>query len=150
MSDYNSIMSEQFWACSDILSGHFKNLISGTCKSLCYCVLSLLVVGPCSSCNQQDGYVCVDCSIEQRQLYYYCTKCSLHQHQIRYDHKHDLSNVHTSRTLQLLSVLCIETSHYVCFTRITGSSGKDEWVFFDSMAERQGKDMMYVLKFYSI
>ena len=41
---------------------------------------------------------------------------------------------------QLLSVLCIETSHYVCFTRITGSSGKDEWVFFDSMAERQGNN----------
>ena len=34
MSNQNSIMSEQFWACSDILSGHFKNLIS----ALLYCV----------------------------------------------------------------------------------------------------------------
>jgi len=41
-------------------------------------------------------------------------------------------------TLQLLSVLCIETSHYVCFTRIMEPE-KDEWVFFDSMAERPGK-----------
>ena len=40
--------------------------------------------------------------------------------------------------LQLLSVICIETSHYVCFTK-PGGSGADEWVFFDSMAERPGK-----------
>jgi len=44
------------------------------------------------------------------------------------------SNVIEVGTLQLLSVLCIETSHYVCFTRIMGSE-RDEWVFFDSMAE---------------
>ena len=98
------------------------------------------VAGLCSTCNQHDGFVCIDCSIGFKQLCYYCTKCSWHQHQINHEHKHDLSDVHTGRTLQLLSVLCIETSHYVCFTRITGSSGKDEWVFFDSMAERQGKD----------
>ena len=103
-------------------------------------MLSLLVAGPCSICNQQDSYVCIDCSTELKQLKYYCAPCSLHQHQIYCDHEHDLSN-HANGTLQLLSVLCIETSHYVCFTRITGS-GKDEWVFFDSMAERQGN--MYV------
>ena len=51
--------------------------------------------------------------------------------------KDDTDDDFDTGTLQLLSVLCIETSHYVCFTRITGS-GKDEWVFFDSMAERQG------------
>ena len=42
--------------------------------------------------------------------------------------------------LKLISVICIETSHYVCFTRITGS-GDDQWLFFDSMAERQGLDI---------
>ena len=71
--------------------------------------IDLYVAGPWSACERQDGY----------------------------DHEHNLSNLHHTGTLQLLSVLCIETSHYVCFTRITGS-GKDEWVFFDSMAERQG------------
>ena len=106
-----------------------------------YYTLSLLVAGPCSICNQQDSYVCADCSTEVKQLKYYCIKCSEHQHKIYYDHEHDL-NLHTSGTLQLLSVLCIETSHYVCFTRITGS-GKDEWVFFDSMAERLGNDNTY-------
>ena len=43
----------------------------------------------------------------------------------------------TSVKLKLISVICIETSHYVCFTRVTGS-GDDQWLFFDSMAERQG------------
>ena len=36
--------------------------------------------------------------------------------------------------MQLLSVICIETSHYVCFTR----SG-DKWLFHDSMADRLRK-----------
>ena len=36
--------------------------------------------------------------------------------------------------LQLLSVLCIETSHYVCFTR-----SDERWVFMDSMADRVGE-----------
>ena len=36
--------------------------------------------------------------------------------------------------LQLLSVVCIETSHYVCFTRADG-----RWVFMDSMADRVGE-----------
>ena len=66
--------------------------------------------------------------------------CSPKSHQKPHDHKNELKSFDT-RTLQLLSVFCIETSHYVCFTRITGS-GKDEWVFFDSMAERQS---MYVI-----
>lgn len=36
--------------------------------------------------------------------------------------------------LQLLSVICIETSHYVCFTR-----ADEKWVFMDSMADRVGE-----------
>ena len=33
--------------------------------------------------------------------------------------------------LELLSVICIETSHYVCFAR-----QEKRWIFFDSMANR--------------
>ena len=62
--------------------------------------------------------------------------CSPKLYQKPRDHKKELKSFNTT-SLQLLSVLCIEVSHYVCFTRITGS-GKDEWLFFDSMAERQG------------
>ena len=38
-------------------------------------------------------------------------------------------------TLNLLSVICIETSHYVCFTRTLAHDQK-RWIFFDSMADR--------------
>ena len=34
--------------------------------------------------------------------------------------------------MQLLSVICIETSHYVCYTRTTNN----RWLFHDSMANR--------------
>ena len=36
--------------------------------------------------------------------------------------------------LQLLSVVCIATSHYVCFTR-----SNDRWLFMDSMSDRVGE-----------
>ena len=36
--------------------------------------------------------------------------------------------------LKLLSVVCIETSHYVCF-----SLSGNHWVFMDSMADRVGE-----------
>ena len=90
------------------------------------------------------GYVCNDCSSQKSQMRFYCSACSPQWHQSYCDHQHFLyNNDFDTGTLQLLSVLCIETSHYVCFTRITGS-GKDEWVFFDSMAERQGTVVLQV------
>ena len=88
-------------------------------------------------CNIRVGYICYHCRNQQNSQKFYCGTCSLRWHQNYCDHIHEVNDFDTG-TLQLLSVLCIETSHYVCFTRITGS-GKDEWVFFDSMAERQGK-----------
>ncbi len=39
--------------------------------------------------------------------------------------------------LDLLSVICIETSHYVCFTRDPRDEIEKKWIFFDSMADRQ-------------
>ena len=103
--------------------------------------VSCTLGGLCSICKHRMGHVCINCTKEKSQTQYYCNTCSPRWHQAYYNNqKHEFSNKDFDiGTLQLLSVLCIETSHYVCFTRITGSSGKDEWVFFDSMAERQGK-----------
>uniref|UniRef100_A0A183EK65 Ubiquitin carboxyl-terminal hydrolase CYLD n=1 Tax=Gongylonema pulchrum TaxID=637853 RepID=A0A183EK65_9BILA len=39
------------------------------------------------------------------------------------------------KKLQLASVLCIETSHYVAFVRAMNAN---KWLFFDSMADRVG------------
>lgn len=67
----------------------------------------------------------------------FCDGCSKswHSHPSRANGEHNMED--TSVKLKLVSVICIETSHYVCFTRVTGS-GNDQWLFFDSMAERQG------------
>ena len=92
--------------------------------------------------------MCTDCSqlkyIKKDVTPYFCKECSIlwHSHPERQSHKPVArSGTPDSHPLELLSVLCIGTSHYVCFTRITGS-GKDQWVFFDSMATRTGKNML--------
>ncbi len=56
-------------------------------------------------------------------------------HSNRQEHKPEwcpeLANLLKIAEFELLSVICIETSHYVCFTR-----DDDRWIFFDSMANR--------------
>ncbi|KRY07429.1 Ubiquitin carboxyl-terminal hydrolase CYLD [Trichinella patagoniensis] len=41
--------------------------------------------------------------------------------------------------LQLAAVLCIESSHYVSFVRV-GDRLESDWIFFDSMADREGEE----------
>jgi len=74
----------------------------------------------------------------------FCQDCVKiwHSHPKRHGQPHNIQDI--SIKLKLLSVICIETSHYVCFTRVTGSE-TDQWVFFDSMAERQGE--IYNIRF---
>ena len=60
-----------------------------------------------------------------------CDGCSELGHKIRKDHSPGPVDLHMCSKMELLSVICIETSHYVCFTR----SG-DRWLFHDSMADR--------------
>lgn len=44
--------------------------------------------------------------------------------------------------MDLFAVLCIETSHYVCFVKC-GQSADSPWCFFDSMADRRGEQNGY-------
>ncbi|XP_076168391.1 ubiquitin carboxyl-terminal hydrolase CYLD isoform X2 [Ptiloglossa arizonensis] len=44
--------------------------------------------------------------------------------------------------LELSAVVCIETSHYVCFVKC-GSGSEAPWCFFDSMADRKGEQNGY-------
>lgn len=44
--------------------------------------------------------------------------------------------------MDLFAVLCIETSHYVCFVKC-GPEPDAPWVFFDSMADRKGEQNGY-------
>lgn len=50
---------------------------------------------------------------------------------------HGASHTLTRDKLELFAVLCIETSHYVSF--IKHGPNNHDWIFFDSMADREGK-----------
>ena len=65
--------------------------------------------------------------------HHFCNECSnlWHTHPSRADH--DLEVAHVK--MQLVSVICKDISHYVCFNRVYNG---DQWLFFDSMAERKG------------
>ena len=95
------------------------------------------IVHQCYVCGKGGKWICSHCNGK-----FFCNQCKQlwHKHPGRENH-HPAINQENGAVevgkLQLLSVLCIETSHYVCFTRIMGSEQTD-WVFFDSMAERPG------------
>jgi len=44
--------------------------------------------------------------------------------------------------MDLFAILCIETSHYVCFVKC-GNGPDAPWCFFDSMADRKGEQNGY-------
>lgn len=72
----------------------------------------------------------------------------VHTHPLRRSHRRsplDVPNGFAARgspkvlardKLDLFAVLCIETSHYVAFVK--HGPGSHDWIFFDSMADRQG------------
>ena len=79
---------------------------------------------------------CVECKAffqEDGDKVHLCRGCSdrVHSHKKRTSHKCELEEAEAGE-LELLSVLCIETSHYVCFTQ----DPDGRWLFFDSMANR--------------
>ena len=90
-----------------------------------------ILTGTCFFCNELAQVNCEECG---KFFYlnnsYLCDRCSglTHKHPARVGHKPERD----FPELELLSVLCIETSHYVCFSR--DSEGR--WLFFDSMANR--------------
>uniref|UniRef100_A0A670ZKU2 Ubiquitin carboxyl-terminal hydrolase CYLD n=1 Tax=Pseudonaja textilis TaxID=8673 RepID=A0A670ZKU2_PSETE len=109
----------------------------------------------CSLCQGLAVMECPDCyrdpSFGMRHIKQFCKICSqqVHKHRARqyhqprplhlpeeFSHFGSLPETIPRQTMQLFAVLCIETSHYVSFTR----HGPDvhQWLFFDSMADREG------------
>ena len=97
-------------------------------------------------CEEQSAQKCLDCSTEFASApngwVYFCSTCALRTHQKKNRKDHKLQDaIDTDRLelykLDLLSVICIETSHYVCFTRDPRDDTERKWIFFDSMADRQ-------------
>uniref|UniRef100_A0A3Q2C6E5 ubiquitinyl hydrolase 1 n=1 Tax=Cyprinodon variegatus TaxID=28743 RepID=A0A3Q2C6E5_CYPVA len=82
----------------------------------------------------------------------FCKKCSaqVHSHPQRHSHQpaaleipkgylgRGVPHTLTRDRLELFAVLCIETSHYVSFVK--HGPNKEDWIFFDSMADRQERD----------
>ncbi|KAM6962584.1 ubiquitin carboxyl-terminal hydrolase CYLD [Aplochiton taeniatus] len=108
----------------------------------------------CVLCGELAYEECVDCFrdpvFSTTGLKLFCTKCStqVHAHPQRRSHHPSflqLPEGYSGRAgpllprekLQLFAVLCIETSHYVSFIKHGPKS--DDWIFFDSMADRQGE-----------
>ena len=97
--------------------------------------LKLLLADSCFICGKSAQWWCAECMTEVQQFenpVYFCLGCSesIHGRPHRIGHKVEMAQAR----LELLSVICIETSHYVCFTR-----AENRWIFFDSMANRACK-----------
>lgn len=110
----------------------------------------------CIVCGGLASQECMDCFTDQTfsnaGFKQFCDKCSeqVHSHPQRRDHKLPRLSLPEGfrggngaakwrvprEKLELFAVLCIETSHYVSFVRY--GPQKDDWIFFDSMADRHG------------
>ncbi|XP_069489884.1 ubiquitin carboxyl-terminal hydrolase CYLD-like isoform X2 [Ambystoma mexicanum] len=109
----------------------------------------------CRICESLALLECKECfddpDISPGHIKQYCSICSKQVHRAQRRRTHQPQglqlpeelNQHTDfhglvprQTMQLFAVLCIETSHYVAFTK-HGAQDHD-WRFFDSMADREG------------
>ncbi|XP_071394811.1 ubiquitin carboxyl-terminal hydrolase CYLD [Centroberyx affinis] len=120
-------------------------------------ITDLLSEGPqqCMLCGQLAHEECMDCFkdpiFSQTGFKLFCKKCSsqVHSHPQRQSHRPTTLEIPEGflgrgaphflarDKLELFAVLCIETSHYVSFIK-HGPQSQD-WIFFDSMADREGE-----------
>ncbi|XP_064169444.1 ubiquitin carboxyl-terminal hydrolase CYLD isoform X2 [Anguilla rostrata] len=109
----------------------------------------------CRICGGLAFYECRECyedsDITAGKIKQFCEKCNtqVHLHPRRRAHRHGKLSVPKElqegawrqgafprQRMELFAVLCIETSHYVAFVKY---GAKDSaWLFFDSMADRDG------------
>ncbi|XP_023838092.2 ubiquitin carboxyl-terminal hydrolase CYLD [Salvelinus sp. IW2-2015] len=106
----------------------------------------------CSICQAVAEWECLECyedlDITPGHLKQYCHTCNtqVHIHKKRQSHSPCQVGVAggpwtgplhgTRQRLALFAVTCIETSHYVSFVK--HGPRPDDWLFFDSMADREG------------
>ncbi|KAF3686861.1 Ubiquitin carboxyl-terminal hydrolase CYLD [Channa argus] len=109
----------------------------------------------CRICGGLALYECRDCyedgDITAGKIKQFCEKCNtqVHLHPRRKAHRHGKLSVPKElqegtgrqgsfprQKMELFAVLCIETSHYVAFVKY--GSADSAWLFFDSMADRDG------------
>ncbi|XP_026154119.1 ubiquitin carboxyl-terminal hydrolase CYLD-like [Mastacembelus armatus] len=107
----------------------------------------------CSICQAVAQWECLQCyedlDITPGHLKQYCQTCNtqVHSHRKRASHSPVKIGVPgepwtgplhcTRQRMFLFAVTCIETSHYVSFIKFGPQS--TDWLFFDSMADREGE-----------
>uniref|UniRef100_A0A8C7WCZ8 Ubiquitin carboxyl-terminal hydrolase CYLD n=1 Tax=Oncorhynchus mykiss TaxID=8022 RepID=A0A8C7WCZ8_ONCMY len=109
----------------------------------------------CRICGGLALYECRECyedgDITAGKIKQFCEKCNtqVHLHPRRKAHRHGKLSVPKElqegvwrqgsfprQRMELFAVLCIETSHYVAFVKYGHQDSA--WLFFDSMADRDG------------
>ncbi|MCJ8747243.1 hypothetical protein PDJAM_G00151170 [Pangasius djambal] len=109
----------------------------------------------CRICGGLALYECRECyedsDITAGKIKQFCEKCNtqVHLHPRRKNHRYSKLSLPKElqegtwrqasfprQQMELFAVLCIETSHYVAFVKY--GSAPSSWLFFDSMADRDG------------
>ncbi|XP_031687081.1 ubiquitin carboxyl-terminal hydrolase CYLD isoform X3 [Oncorhynchus kisutch] len=109
----------------------------------------------CRICGGLALYECRECyedgDITAGKIKQFCEKCNtqVHLHPRRKAHRHGKLSIpkelqegvwrqgsYPRQRMELFAVLCIETSHYVAFVKYGHQDSA--WLFFDSMADRDG------------
>lgn len=113
----------------------------------------------CTVCGKLAEYECKECFGQcgvGLESIAFCLQCleKVHRHERRTNHEPKKLVVPMEFAilqehcpvprlyLELSAVVCIETSHYVCFVKC-GSGSEAPWCFFDSMADRKGEQNGY-------
>jgi len=134
---YDRILPSQLLDVTDVISSSPRQCV----------ICGLLAVWECPACYGDH-----DTGLASTAFCHTCLHRT-HQHKRRQSHKQEkLSrppgwNKQETQPIprifmELVAVVCIETSHYVSFVRC-GDSPRAPWCFFDSMADRKGEQNGY-------
>ncbi|KRX16606.1 Ubiquitin carboxyl-terminal hydrolase CYLD, partial [Trichinella nelsoni] len=126
-----------------------ERLYRGVLPSLQLDISSILLCHPhvCWKCSSLADLQCLECYLTETHwlnetifLLQLLSRVSLEQdHAVVTLPSIDVRSPPSPVILQLAAVLCIESSHYVSFVRV-GDRPESDWIFFDSMADREGEE----------
>jgi len=107
----------------------------------------------CEVCGAEALHICAECAGtafgREKRVVFFCESCVklMHKHSKREKHKPkklvkpesyvERGDDVDKAEMELFGVVCIATSHYVAFVKC-GEGVNEQWVFFDSMADRIG------------
>uniref|UniRef100_A0A0L8GFM2 USP domain-containing protein n=2 Tax=Octopus bimaculoides TaxID=37653 RepID=A0A0L8GFM2_OCTBM len=105
-------------------------LATKECKE-CYKVHGedLYTIAFCDTCDELNH--------KQKRREHKRTKLREHKYFCEHTHSQQIPIIPREK-MELFAVICIETSHYVSFVKNSNEGKEPKWVFYDSMADREG------------